>query len=735
MAGKSSDKRSGKKGKGAKGRPGRKPTKSGGRRGDGRTGQRPGAKEILAFLRSDAGRPLKPRELAQALGVRRTDYPEFRETLRRLVAEGKLYEQRKGRLGAPEDLNLVIGRLEVTRKGSGFVVPDEGPDVFVRQRDLRSAVEGDRVVVRIERRPPDRAPQGRVIRIAERAHSRVVGVYRARRGAGWVEAREPKLGLDFFVPAAEAGEAGDGDLVAIEVLEWGESEPAPVARVSRVLGKPGDPGVDVLAIQVGYELPEAFPDAVEAAAARLAGTGIQAADLEGREDLRDELVFTIDPADARDHDDAISLRPLAEGGAWVGVHIADVAHYVLRGEPLDAEAWERGTSIYLVDRVIPMLPHALSSGLCSLVPDEDRLALSVWLRVDGGGRMAETRLAKSVIRSRHRLSYDEAQAILDGEMEADGGLTTDLRALHDLSRGFRRRRLERGSLDFDLPESRVVLDEAGEPTGVYRVLRLPAHQLIEDLMIAANEAVAAWALREAVPILFRIHEEPDPDKLDNLRDLAADFGLSVPKGRVRPLDLQRLLASVKDTPQEPLLAMATLRSMLQARYSPENVGHYGLASQAYAHFTSPIRRYPDLVVHRQVARWLDAPPTARSIDREWLSLTAKHASARERLAAEAERDSIELKKIQFMERHLGDVFEATISGVTAFGIFVLLDPFHIDGLVHVSSLEDDYYRFDERRHALVGRRTRRELRLGDRVEVQVVRVDREERKIDFQLTR
>lgn len=693
-----------------------------------------GAKEILRHVREEADRPLKPRELAQALGVRRADYPDFRALLQRLVADGKLYRQRQGQLAAPRDLNLRIGRLEVTGGGHGFVVPDDGPpDVFVRDRDLGGGVEGDRVVARIEHRPPNRNPRGRIIQIVERAHSRIVGVFHARPGYAWVEAHEPRLHVEFSVATSETGDASDGELVLLDVLDWGDEDPRPVGRVARVLGAPGDPGVEVLAIQLGYELPEAFPPEVEEAAARIAERGIHPQDVEGREDFREQLVYTIDPADARDHDDAVSIQVLPNGGAWVGIHIADVSHYIEHDGAIDLEAWERATSVYLVDRVIPMLPHALSSDLCSLVPDQDRLALSVLLRVDESGRIVEARFAKTVIRSRHRLSYDEAQAILDGERDAPEPLATSLRELLRISQAFRQQRIERGSLDFDLPEARVVLDAAGEPEDVQRVLRLPAHQLIEDLMIAANEAIPAWAIREAIPILYRIHEDPEPEKLENLRALAAEFDLSIPKRGVRPMDLQRLLDSVRGEPHEPLLAMATLRSLAQARYSPGNKGHFGLASSAYAHFTSPIRRYPDLVVHRQLARWLEEPAIARSLDPEWLDATARQASAQERRAAEAERDSVELKKIQFMERHVGDHFEATISGVASFGLFVLLDRYQVDGLVHVSTLGDDYYRVDERTHALVGRRRKRTFRLGDPIEVQVMRVDREERKIDFQL--
>ena len=385
-----------------------------------------------------------------------------------------------------------------------------------------------------------RGPRGTIVEVLDRAHRHVVGVFRAGRGHGWLAVTQPKLGIDVFIPGRGRGDAESGDLAVVEVTDWGEEGPGPAGRVQRVLGPADDPGVAVLAIQVGYGIRDAFPESVEAAAAALAARGIRPADFEGREDCRDDRVITIDPADARDHDDAISIARLTGGGARIGIHIADVSHYVREGDRLDAEAWERGTSVYLVDRVLPMLPHALSSGLCSLMPGEDRLTLAAFLTVDRRGGLRETRFARAVIRSAHRLSYEEAQEALDGghtpATERDPGLREDLRALLEASRGFRGRRRARGSLDFDLPESRVVLDEEGAPVDVRRRERLDAHRLIEDLMIAANEAVANWAIEKGAPVLYRIHEEPNPEKLDTLRLLAGEFGLSFPQRNPRPRD-------------------------------------------------------------------------------------------------------------------------------------------------------------------------------------------------------
>jgi ribonuclease R len=690
---------------------------------------------ILEHLREESSHPLKAKELARELGIGSDGYEEFRDTIRNLEERGLVYRQRKGRYAVPEKINLVIGRLQITRGGDGFVlVEKEGEeDVFIPERHLGSAVEGDVVVARIESRPAHRNPRGRILRVHERAWKQIVGTYRSKKNYGFVGVREPDLRKDVFVPPDMQGEAGDGDVVVVAIDDWGDEEPSPVGHVVRVLGAPDSPGVDILAIIHGHQLPLDFPPEVQLEAEDIAARGLGEKDLEAREDLRDVLTFTIDPPDARDHDDALSVRLLEDDLLEVGVHIADVAHYVRPGTVLDEEALERGTSVYLVDRVVPMLPHDLSSDLCSLVPGEDRLAVSLLFTLRKPARVSGARLVRSVIRSDHRLAYDEAQAIMDGDRTDDEELTQALDWLRSVSRSLRRARSDRGSIDFDLPESRVVLNAAGEPTDIERVLRLEAHRLIEDFMILANETVAELALREEVPVLFRVHESPDEEKMNRLRELASTFGFHLPARPVEPRDLARLVDAMEGTPQEQLISTATLRSMKQARYAPENLGHFGLASRAYAHFTSPIRRYPDLIVHRQLGRWLQDPASARKLELDRLSEIARHCSERERRAVEAERDSVDLKKIEFMERHLGGEFEGTISGVTAFGLFVLLDEFHVDGLVHVSTLEDDYYVYVEEQHALLGQRRRRRFQLGDRVRVQVARVDREARHIDFEL--
>lgn len=690
---------------------------------------------MLAYLKDDARRPLRARELARALDVGKDEYRAFRRLLDTLETDGAIVRQSQGRYAIPEQFDLMAGTLQTTRAGDGFVIPNEAgrEDVFVPGRQLATAVDGDRVLVRIERRPPGRNPAGRIVRVIERAWSRVAGVYHKKSGYGYVVAQEPALPSDLFIPDEHAGGASEGDMVVAAIESWGEHELSPVGRVERILGRPGEPGVDVLAILIGHQLPLDFPDAVEAEADKVARRGIRPEDLHGREDLRDRLVVTIDPEDARDHDDAVSVRQLENGDYEVGVHIADVSWYVKPGSAIDREAWERATSVYLIGRVVPMLPESLSGGLCSLVPDEDRLAVSALFVISAQGTVRESRFARTVIRSSARLSYEEAQRLLEAG-EPDDELGAFLRILSGICRTIREQRRDRGAIDFAIPEAVVELDDEGRPAVIRTRPRLETHRMIEDLMILTNETVARLGEEQDLAFLFRIHEPPSEDRLDGLRRLAGVFGATLPARGIRPRDLARLIDSMAGKPQEYLVSTVALRSMKQARYSVRNVGHFGLGSDAYLHFTSPIRRYADLVVHRQLVRWLNGKRgRGKNFDLDALERTARHASERERTAEAAERDSVELKKIEYMRRHLGDEFEGTISGVTGFGLFVLLEGVLVEGLVRVSSLVDDYYHYDESSWSLTGRRTKRRFRLGDRVLVQLARVDPESREIDLDL--
>lgn len=691
------------------------------------------SERLIRYLRDDAGRPLKAKELAKELGVPQDDYREFKELLHTLEEQGSIYRVKKQRYAVPQKINLVVGRLQGIKSGAAFLVPDEDQtDVFVPASALESAVDGDRAVVRIERHKRGEKPQGRVIKVLERSRQRIVGEYRRAKNFGFVEPDDQKLKRDVFIPPDGEGDAREGDIVVVEVDAWGDERLNPSGRVVEVLGRRDDAGVDVLSIVHGHELPLSFPSDVQQAAEAIHGRGITAQDLADRLDLRDQLVFTIDPSDARDHDDALSIRSLEDGVWEVGVHIADVSHYVEPGDLIDAEAFRRGTSVYLVDRVIPMLPDELSGDLCSLRPNVDRLALSLLLRVRADGEVISSRAARTVIRSGHGLSYEDAQAYIDGERSDPADVRDALAALVTLSRAIRKRRAERGSIDFDLPEARVVLNQEGEPTDIQRVLRLESHRLVEDYMILANETIAQRASRMKMPFIYRIHDAPAEDRLETLADFAGSMGVRF-KPSKDPRAFQRLLAQVDGRPEEDLLSTVMLRSMKQARYSVEDVGHFGLASRHYTHFTSPIRRYADLVVHRLVKRaYIDEERVSQD-ELPRLEDAARVASQQERVAVDAERDSIDLKKAEYMERHLNDEFDGTISGVTSFGFFVLLDQVFVEGLVHVNALGDDYYVFVDEQYALIGENSKRRFRLGDRVRVRVAAVNRAERKIDLML--
>jgi ribonuclease R len=694
----------------------------------------PGEARVIDALRGSARGPLKPKELARMLDVSTDDYKRFRRLLAELESRGRVYRVKGGRYAIPEKINLVAGRLSTVRSGDGFVsVEHGGKDVFVPASDQGSAMDGDKVVVRIEARPRGRNPVGRVIKVLERAHPSVVGIYHVARRFGYVVPQDRKVMRDILIPQGEEEGAQEHDVVVVEITSYGDSKLNSVGRVTRVLGATTDPGVDVLSIIFEHRLPLDFPPEVLAEAERAASAPIEISG--GRVDRRDLLVFTIDPFDAKDHDDALSITPLGRGLWEVGVHIADVSHYVELGTPLDAEALARGTSVYLVDRVVPMLPHVLSSGVCSLRPDEDRYAVSLFATLDPEGRVREHRFERTLIRSRHRLAYEQAQAVLDGETRIDDETDEAIRRLDDLARVLRRIREGRGSLDFDLPEAQVILGTEGDPVDIQRVLRLESHRLIEDFMLLANEIVATEASRKRIPVIYRIHEPPTQAKLEGLRDFLATLGHPLPQREIHPRDLQKVLEGVSGLPEENLISTVLLKSMQRARYSSENLGHFGLASDNYCHFTSPIRRYPDLVTHRTVIRALIE---RRPIPEEWseeMETMAERSSEREQLATTAERDSIELKKIEFMERHLGEDFSGTVSGVASFGFFVLLDDFFVEGLVHVNALRDDYYEFRDEEYALVGSRRGRRFRLGDRVQVEVARLDKEERHIDFALVR
>ncbi len=693
-------------------------------------------------LLSSHGRPLSVREVVRRLDLEGPGRRELKNVLRDLIADGSVVKIRGARVGLPSRMNLVAGRLQCSPAGYGFVVPEERRegqgDVFVPAPGLREALHGDRVVVRVERESA-KGPEGRIIRILERAQQRIVGRYESDgRFGGHVVPFDRRVLQEFYIPKGEDGGAETGQMVKVEVTQPASAKRNPIATVMAVLGKLTDPGVDLKVVMAKHDLPDAFPPEVDEEARRVARRpGPE--ETAGRTDFRDWTTVTIDPATAKDHDDAVSVKRL-EGGRWrLAVHIADVAHYIREGGPLDQEAYLRGTSVYFPDRVVPMLPHALSDDVCSLVDGEDRLTQSVVLELDAKGRVEDATFHDGVIRCLASLSYQDAQGLVDGDPELRGrfaSLVPDIQAMDELARLMKGRRVDRGSLDFDLPEPKLILDEDGEMTGIVRHERLDSMKVIEEFMLAANEAVAAKLHRSGAGALYRIHERPDPEKVREFGELVASFGYRVPENleAIRPEDFQRITRQIKGKPEEKLVSYLLLRTMRLAQYHEDNLGHFGLAAGNYAHFTSPIRRYPDLVVHRA----LRALRQGKDSEREaWLEKRlpemGRHLSEAEQRATEAERELIEWKKVRFMAEKVGETYSGYVTGVQAFGLFVELDEVYVQGLVHVSSMNDDYYHFDEKAHRLKGENTARTYRLGDRIEIQVVRVDLDQRKIDFAL--
>ena len=692
----------------------------------------PSEDAVLDYLRHSRRGPIKAKEIARGMDVAPRDFRDFRLVLRGMLERGRLYRVKGQRYAVPEKANLVAGRLAITQKGDGFVAPDTGgQDVFVPGLSLESAMDGDQVVVRVEGRPRGRSPVGRVIKVLDRAHETVVGTFRRSGSFGVVHPRNRRISREILVAQGDQAKASEGDVVVARITTFGSGKMGPTGRIETVLGKSSDPGVDILSVIHDYGLPLAFPESV-VSAARDAVSQRRKDPGELRTDRRDLHVFTIDPADAKDHDDGLSIRPLEDESWEVGIHIADVSHFVRPDDEVDLEAFKRGTSVYLVDRVIPMLPHELSTDACSLLPDTDRFAVSVFVTVDPVGRVREARFERTEIRSRHKLSYEEAQAVLDNKKSIDRQTDEALRALAALAETLRERRKDRGSLDFDLPEGRVLLGEKGEPVSIRVVERLESHRLVEAFMLLANEIAAQEAAQKRLPILYRVHEPPPTDKMRDLRTLLGRLSHRVSKGNISQKDLQAILKQVEGRPEEKLVSTVILRSMSRARYDVRNLGHYGLASDGYTHFTSPIRRYPDLWLHRVLVHTL---VEGHAVPEHWegpgLKDRAERCSVRERVAEAAERESVDLKKVEYMERHLGDDFFGTVSGVTSFGIFVLLDDVFVEGLVHVNSMNDDYYIFRQDQYLLVGERSHRSFRLGDRLRIRVARVDKEERFIDF----
>lgn len=698
---------------------------------------------ILTFMRDEAYKPLTVQELEEAFGI--TDAAAFKEFVKALVAmeeQGLVVRTRSNRYGVPEKMNLVRGKVSGHAKGFAFVVPDDPAldDIFIPPSEMKNAMHGDTVLVRVHADSSGARREGTIVRILERGITEVVGTYTESKYFGFVIPDDKKIVNDIFIPKHAANGAVEGHKVVVRLTSYPQGRMSAEGEVVKILGHKNDPGVDILSIIHKHGLPLQFPDEVIEHANRISDT-ITEKDLQGRRDLRDQMIVTIDGEDAKDLDDAVTVTKLANGHYKLGVHIADVSYYVEEGSPIDREAYERGTSVYLVDRVIPMIPHRLSNGICSLNPKVDRLTISCEMEIDERGEVVSHEIFQSVIRTTERMTYSDVNKILvdkDEELRKKyAPLVPMFELMAELAEILRNKRMKRGAIDFDFKEAKVLVDENGKPYDIVLRERSVAERLIEEFMLVANETVAEHFHWLNVPFIYRVHEDPKPEKLQRFLEFITNFGYVV-KGtgnHIHPRALQEILEAVRGEPEEMLISTVMLRSMKQARYDAESLGHYGLSTDFYTHFTSPIRRYPDLIVHRLIRTYLINGKMDEQTQQKWaekLPDIAEHASNMERRAVEAERETDDLKKTEFMEDKIGMEFDGIISSVTNFGLFVEL-PNTVEGLVHVSYLTDDYYRYDERSYAMIGERTGKVYRIGDQITVRVINVNKDERIVDFEI--
>ena len=697
------------------------------------TGQR--KKVIYDLICDDLYVPMKLKEIAMLLQIPREQRNELKEVLEALEADGKIYVSKKGKYvkGQPQYLK---GIFQANLRGFGFVLREDEEDVFIPEENINGAFQGDEVEFLITKSPEGRRKEGKIVRVVSHGTTKVIGLYEKSKSFGFVRPDNQRFLKDIYIPAGKEKGAMTGHKVVVELTSYGGENMKPEGKVVEIIGHINDPGTDIMSIVKGYDMPVEFPEKVLNQAERV-GKDVSEADMAGRMDLRDWQMVTIDGEDAKDLDDAVSLTEV-ENGWKLGVHIADVTNYVQEKSALDREALKRGTSVYLADRVIPMLPHKLSNGICSLNAGENRLALSCIMTVDKKGEIVDHVIAETVIRVDQRMSYTSVAKILEAQDEQERQkyekLVPMFEQMAEVSGLLRERRKKRGAIDFDFPETKMILDEQGRPVELKPYERNVATKMIEDFMLAANETVAEEYFWREIPFLYRTHEAPEEDKVKKLSTFINNFGYHIHMGNeIRPKEIQKLLEKVEGTPQEALISRLALRSMKQARYTPENAGHFGLAAQYYTHFTSPIRRYPDLQIHRIIKENLRG---RLSDDRmahyeKILQEVATQSSEMERRAEEAERETVKLKKVEYMQDRIGEEFEGVISGITKWGAYVEL-PNTIEGLVHVVNMKDDHYEYREEQYELVGEHFRNVYKLGQRVRVRVLGADRLQRTIDFE---
>lgn len=698
-------------------------------------------KIVYNIIQDDVYQPLKLKEFSYLLQVPPRDREQLKQILDELVAEGKISITKKGKYTKLEK-GLVRGVFESNARGFGFVtVEGEEEDYFIPENAVGDAMYHDVVLMQVvvPYAEPGKRKEGKVIKVLERGITQVVGTFQKSRNFGFVVPDNQRFEKDIFLSKSESKNLSEGHKVVVKIIDYGGDGKNPEGKVLEVLGHANDPRVDILSVIKAYDVPLEFPQEVMQQVKRV-NDEVFEREKAGRMDIRGWQTVTIDGEDAKDLDDAITLTR-QDGGYQLGVHIADVSHYVTEGSALDQEALKRGTSIYLIDRVIPMLPHKLSNGICSLNAGVDRLALSCIMDIDEKGRIIGHKIAETVVRVDERMSYTSVAKILEEqdpeEIKRYENLVPMFQLMKELSDILRQRRHERGSIDFDFPESKLILDEDGKPLEIYPYDRNCATKIIEDFMLAANETIAEDFFWQELPFVYRTHESPDPDKIQKLAVFIQNFGYflkNYSKEHIHPKEIQKLLNKIEGTEEEALISRLALRSMKQARYTTTNIGHFGLSAKYYCHFTSPIRRYPDLQIHRIIKENFHGNLQKKRVKHyeQILPKVAETSSKTERRAEEMEREVIKMKKVEYMEQHLGEIFVGVISGITTWGIYVEL-PNTIEGMIRVADMVDDYYNYDERSYSMVGEMTGRTFELGMRVAVRVKETNKMLRTIDFEL--